>query len=243
MCVRDPSEHNASGYDSGNFASSAWGLDRGDSVDVASKRVSIRVDFNVPQDKKDPSVITNTQRIDAALPTIQNRFDRGCTSVILASHLGRPDGSAAEKYSLAPVAKCLEDELKRIVTILKVCAGVLVETACADPSLCSVILFENVRFHVEDEEVGVQDDGFPILSVDKPGWWWVIHTCKEILRLKTPVTEEQCKELMKSIGFVNPGDLDRAANLEIPVTNYSGRLEDEDGFLRGSVDALRCVHV
>ena len=52
--VRDPSEPNASGYDSGYFASSVWGLDRGDSVYVARKRVSIRVDFNVPQGQKGP---------------------------------------------------------------------------------------------------------------------------------------------------------------------------------------------
>ena len=90
-------EPNASGYDSDNLATSGWGLDRIDSVDVASKRVFIRVDFNAPQDKEDPSVIINTQRIDAASPTIQYRLDQGCTSVVLASHLGRPDGSAAEK--------------------------------------------------------------------------------------------------------------------------------------------------
>ena len=84
-------ETNASGYDSDNFATSVWRLDRID------KRVFIRVDFNAPQDKKDPSVITNTQRIDAASPTIQYRLDQGCTSVVLASHLGWPDGSAAEK--------------------------------------------------------------------------------------------------------------------------------------------------
>ena len=130
-----------------------------DSVDVASKRVFIRVDFNVPQDKKDPSVITNTQRIDAALPTIQYCLDQGCTSVVLASHLGRPDGSAVEKYSLAPVAKCLEEKLKRPVTFLKDCAGPSVEAACANPSLGSVILLENVRFHVEEEGKGVDKDG------------------------------------------------------------------------------------
>ena len=139
-------EPNASGYDSDNFATSAWGLDRIDSVDVASKRVF-------------PSVFTNPQRIDAALPTIQYRLDQGYTSVVLASHLGRPDGSAAEKYSLAPVAKCLEDELKRPVTILKGCAGPSVEAACANPSPGSVILLENVRFHVEEEEKGVDKDG------------------------------------------------------------------------------------
>ena len=79
-----------------------------------------------------------------------------------------------------------------------------------------------VEHEIEDEEVGVQDDGFPILSVDKPGWWWVMHTCNEIYKLETPVTEEQCKELMKSTGFGYSGGPDRAANLELPVTSYSG---------------------
>merc|ERR1711871_1427910 len=73
-----------------------------------------------------------------------------------------------------------------------------------------------------DEEIGVQDDGFPILSVDKPGWWWVMHTCNETYKLETPVTEEQVKTLMKEIGFGYPGGPDRAANLEFPVTSYSG---------------------
>ena len=64
-------------------------------------------------------------------------------------------------------------------------------------------------------------DGFPILSVDKPSWWWVMHTCNEIYKLETQVTEEQCKEFMKSTGFGYPGGSDRAENLELPVTNYS----------------------
>merc|ERR1712242_99991 len=79
-----------------------------------------------------------------------------------------------------------------------------------------------VEHEIEEEEVGVQDDGFPILSVDKPGWWWVMHTCNDIYKVENPVTEEQVKELMKSIGFGYPGGPDRAANLENPVTTYSG---------------------
>merc|ERR1719160_452211 len=61
-------------------------------VDVAGKRVFIRVDFNVPQDKVDPNIITNTARIDAALPTIEAVLAKKPKSVVLASHLGRPDG-------------------------------------------------------------------------------------------------------------------------------------------------------
>merc|ERR1719267_276698 len=79
-----------------------------------------------------------------------------------------------------------------------------------------------VEHEIEDEEVGVQDDGFPILSVDKPGWWWVMHTCNDVYKVEKTVTEEQVKELMKSIGFGYPGGPDRAANLENPVTSYSG---------------------
>merc|ERR1719387_758867 len=130
-----------------------------DSVDVKDKRVFIRVDFNVPQDKEDPNIITNTQRIDGALPTIQYCLDQGAKSVVLASHLGRPDGNAVEKFSLAPVAKCLEGKLGKPVLFLKDSCGAEVEAACADPASGSVILLENVRFNIEEEGKGVDKDG------------------------------------------------------------------------------------
>merc|ERR1712226_712645 len=79
-----------------------------------------------------------------------------------------------------------------------------------------------VEHEIEDEEVGVQDDGFPILSVDKPGWWWVQHTVNDVYKCENPVGEDAVKELMKSIGFGYPGGPDRAANLDNPVTSYSG---------------------
>jgi len=120
-------------------------------VDVKDKRVFLRVDFNVPQDKNDPSIITNTQRIDGAVPTIQFCLKKGAKSVVLCSHLGRPDGKVNEKYSLAPVAKALEKILEQEVTFLKDCCGSEVEAACADPTPGSVILLENLRFHIEEE--------------------------------------------------------------------------------------------
>merc|ERR1712087_937064 len=79
-----------------------------------------------------------------------------------------------------------------------------------------------VEHEIEEEEVGVQDDGFPILSVDKPGWWWVLHTVNDIYQVENKVSEETVKDLMKSIGFGYPGGPDRAANQEFPVTSYSG---------------------
>merc|ERR1719145_193492 len=79
-----------------------------------------------------------------------------------------------------------------------------------------------VEHEIEDEEVGVQDDGFPILSVDKPGWWWVMYTCNDVYKVDNKVSEDTVKELMKTTGFGYPGGPDRAANLENPVTSYSG---------------------
>jgi phosphoglycerate kinase len=130
-----------------------------ENVDVSGKRVFMRVDFNVPQDKKDPTIITNTQRIDGALPTIKAVLDKGAKSVVLASHLGRPDGCVVEKYSLAQVAKILEEKLGKPVTFCKDCVGAEVEATCADPAAGSVILLENLRFHVEEEGKGVDADG------------------------------------------------------------------------------------
>merc|ERR1711870_215872 len=56
----------------------------------------------------------------------------------------------------------------------------------------------------------------------KPGWWWVQHTCNDVYKIENPVDEDTVKELMKSIGFGYPGGPDRAANLDNPVTSYSG---------------------
>ena len=98
-------------------------------IDVAGKRVLMRVDFNVPQDKV-TGAITNPQRILAALPTIKYALEHGA-SVVLMSHLGRPDGKVIAKYSLQPVAAKLQELLGRPVTFLPECIGPAVEAACA----------------------------------------------------------------------------------------------------------------
>merc|ERR1719287_149006 len=79
-----------------------------------------------------------------------------------------------------------------------------------------------VEHEIPEEEVGVQDDGFPILSVDKPGWWWVMHTCNEVYKLETEVTENQVKDVMKETGFGYEGGPDKAAHMDNAVTTYSG---------------------
>lgn len=133
-----------------------------DKLDVKDKRVLMRVDFNVPlKDGK----ITNNQRIVAALPSITHCLENGAKSVVLMSHLGRPDGRRQEKYSLAPVADELKTLLVTNVKFLKDCVGAEVKEACADPAIGSVILLENLRFHAEEEGKGVNADGSKV----KPG--------------------------------------------------------------------------
>lgn len=123
-------------------------------VDVSGKRVLIRVDFNVPQDKK-TGEITNTQRIVAALPTINAVLDRGAKSVVLMSHLGRPNGQKNAKFTLKPVADKLAELIHKPVLFVPNCVGDEVERACADPTPGSIILLENMRYYAEEEGKGV----------------------------------------------------------------------------------------
>jgi phosphoglycerate kinase len=122
-----------------------------DQVDISNKRVLIRVDFNVPQKN---NVITNNQRIVAALETVKYSLEKG-KATILMSHLGRPDGSVNEKYTLKPVAEELKKLLARDVIFLNDCVGAEVEDVCINAKQGDLILLENLRFHLEEEGKGV----------------------------------------------------------------------------------------
>ena len=126
-------------------------------LSLPGKRVLIRVDFNVPQDEA-TGAITNNQRIVAALPTIKYALEKGA-AVVLMSHLGRPDGQKLAKFSLKPVAVELEKLLGKPVTFLDDCVGPAVESACAKLAPGTVVLLENLRFHIEEEGKVKLEDG------------------------------------------------------------------------------------
>ena len=118
-------------------------------IDVAGKRVLVRVDFNVPIDAEQR--ITDDTRIRAALPTIRYLLDHGA-AVILMSHLGRPEGQVVEKLSLAPVAQHLSTLLERPVEMAMDCIGPEVEAQARSLQPGQVLLLENLRFHKGEEK-------------------------------------------------------------------------------------------
>lgn len=120
-------------------------------LNVRGKRVFVRVDFNVPmKEKEGQMVIDDVTRIKETLPTLNLLLEKGAR-VILASHLGRPDGQRVPGMSLQPVAKKLEEMLGRPVQFVEDCIGPAVEQAVAALQDGQVLLLENVRFHKEEE--------------------------------------------------------------------------------------------
>jgi phosphoglycerate kinase len=118
-----------------------------DAGDVRGKRVLVREDLNVPM--KDGAVGDET-RIMAALETLRWLGDHGAKTVIL-SHLGRPDGKPNPKYTLKPVADRLAQHLGKPVAFVDDCVGAAAVKASHDVPDGGFVLFENVRFHAEEE--------------------------------------------------------------------------------------------
>lgn len=126
-------------------------------VDVAGKKVLMRVDFNVTMDEK-TGAITDDSRIRASLPTINYLVDKG-SMVILMSHFGRPKG-VDPKLSLKPVGKRLSELIKKNVVMAPDCVGPEVQKLVTQMKPGDVMLLENLRFHEEEEK------GMPSFAVD-----------------------------------------------------------------------------
>lgn len=126
-----------------------------DQSDFKNKKVLLRLDLNVPL-KKDPQadgefIITDSTRIDLALPTIKHILEHGASKLIMMSHLGRPDGKVNTKYSLRPVAQYLAKALGQEVILSSSAVDAGVKDLLGLPDT-KIVLLENLRFHAEEED-------------------------------------------------------------------------------------------
>ena len=119
-------------------------------ADVAGKKILLRCDFNVPQDKE-TGAITSDKRIVAALPTIRYLLEKGA-AVIACSHLGKPKGEWKEKLTLAPVAKRLSELLGQEVIFAADIVGDDAKAKAAALQGGQIMLLENLRFDIREEK-------------------------------------------------------------------------------------------
>jgi len=120
-------------------------------LDVAQKRVFVRVDFNVPMEERDGKMVINdSTRIKETLPTLRLLISRGA-KIILAAHLGRPKGKREPSMSLRPAATLLSEMLGRPVAFVDDCIGEKAAAAVALLKPGDVLLLENVRYYNEEE--------------------------------------------------------------------------------------------
>ena len=119
-------------------------------VDVRSRRVLVRVDYNVPLDAN--GNVSDDKRITASLPTINYLLEQGAR-IILCSHLGRPKGEVKKEFSLAPVAKRLKELLPGVnIYFASDCIGEEAQQKAAALKDGEILLLENLRFHKEEEK-------------------------------------------------------------------------------------------
>src|SRR4030095_11318536 len=121
-------------------------------LDVRGKRVLVRVDYNVPLEEKDGQmVVTDVTRIKETLPTLDLLVGKGAR-IILASHLGRPNGKREPSMSLRPVAAKLADMISLPVAFVDDCIGEKVEKTAAVLQVGDILLLENTRFYPQEEK-------------------------------------------------------------------------------------------
>jgi len=116
----------------------------------------MRCEFNVPIRK---NRVSDPLRVVQTIPTIKYVLEKGAKSVVLITHMGRPNGRRNMKYSVLPIKPILEEQLGLQVRFVDDCVGPKVEAICANLPQGSVVLCENLRFHPEEQGKGLDENG------------------------------------------------------------------------------------
>src|SRR5437764_9518419 len=120
-------------------------------LNVRGKRALVRVDYNVPMEEKDGQMVINdVTRIKETLPTLELLIEKGAR-IILAAHLGRPNGKREVSMSLRPVAARLADMIHRPIAFVDDCIGEKVEKTADALKPGDILLLENVRYYREED--------------------------------------------------------------------------------------------
>jgi phosphoglycerate kinase len=174
-------------------------------IDVAGKKVLVRVDFNVPQAAD--GGVADDRRIRSALPTLRSILDRG-GSLILVSHLGRPTGDPAADapFRLDPVAERLEELIGRPVKKVRDTVGPAAEAACAALQPGGIVVLENVRFN-KGEKKGDRDFAVKLASLADCYVNDAFGTCHRDEASMVAVPEQFPPE-RRAIGFLVEKELD-----------------------------------
>jgi phosphoglycerate kinase len=135
-------------------------------ISVTGKQVLVRVDYNVPLSKTEPRTVQDDTRIKSTIPTLKYLWKQHPKSLILMSHLGRPDGRVVPKDSLKPAAEKLQELLKQdpdmnqvVVKFAPDCVGDQVQQMARDLKENEILVLENLRFHLEEEGKGLNSKG------------------------------------------------------------------------------------
>lgn len=174
-------------------------------IDLRNKRVLLRADYNVPIGKK--GEITDDYRIKKSLPTIQHLIDQGC-SVVICSHLGRPENARDISCTLKPVGIRLQELLKRDVQFITDCVGPEAEKAASNLKSGEILLLENLRYHGEEEK---NDEAFAkelagLADVFVQDGFGVVHRAHAS-------TEAVTKFLPSVAGFLLEAEVDTITNV------------------------------
>jgi phosphoglycerate kinase len=132
-------------------------------IELKGKRVLLRADYNVPVIK---GKISDDYRIKQSVPTIKYILEQAGSSIVIISHLGRPDGKPSEEFSLKPVAKRLAELLGKDVKFASDTVGLEAKLACTELKPGGVLLLENLRFDPREEK---NDTGFAKELTDTTG--------------------------------------------------------------------------